>query len=167
MRPEIPVWNVEVYDEIMRRPIRYRQLAFWDWQLPEDESLVVYEANLRALGKTREAKMRAAAIARHLARYGHEADYDRHGKCRECTRLRVAKRYREQHGIPLDAPLATPGVTRRRLCRHNHRGQRDAWRNCIECRREAQRRYVAGEERKAAKREYDRARYLARKEQAA
>lgn len=102
---EIPVSDIEAVQEIMQRPLRYRQLAIWDYLLPPDDSLEVYRQNLKAAGKGRAAKLRAAAVARHQDRYGHEADYDQHGQCRVCSTRRYLKSYRLRNDIPLDAPI--------------------------------------------------------------
>lgn len=109
---EIPVADPEAFEQLMLMPYRYRQEAqcrgqlTFDWTLPPDDSLKVYRANLRALRGNQQAEAhKAATEARHLAKFGHEMDRDIRGKCRTCNLRRTTKRYRLEHGIPLESPL--------------------------------------------------------------
>lgn len=112
---EIPVADVEVFEQLMLMPYRYRQEAqcrgqlTFDWTLPPDDSLKVYRANLRALRGNQQAEAhKAATEARHVSKFGHEMARDARGKCKTCNAVRLTKRYRMEHGIPLDAPLMSP-----------------------------------------------------------
>lgn len=110
---EIPVANIEFYEQLQFMPYRYRQNSVagqltFDWTLPEDTSLKVYRANLRAVrGNVQAQHYKANTEARHVAKFGHKMDRDVRGKCRACNLRRTTARYRLEHGIPLNTPLMT------------------------------------------------------------
>lgn len=148
MSPEFPTADPQMWFEIMAKPIRYRQLTIWDWQLPEDDSLEIYRQNLRTV----RARRRQAAPCR----YGHTSGRYANGDCKECRRIGDNVEYRTARGIPLDAPLMTPSEAGRRggltraSCPHGPDTERDRWGHCRTCRKER-----------------DQSRYHARKESAA
>jgi hypothetical protein len=167
---EIPVADIELVERLMQLPLRVRQevtagqLSF-DWTLPEDTSLKAYRDNLRELRRKRPCQ------------YGHESRKDKRGRCLECQRIQDVVKYRLARGIPLDAPLMSPAEACRRAaaakrakgpkCEHGWGGPRDKQGHCTPCRNERRRRESQDPVAKAKRAAYDRARWLARKGQAA